>query len=85
MANHLATINKAISQIEKLKAEVEKVREQLQTEYDDLSLETQDSEYGEELQSALDAALWDGLETAEDELRGVVGNLDVAYVRSWLG
>ena len=78
MAKHLKTINNAIAQIEKLKTEVEKVKEQLQAEYDELPFETQDSEYGEELQSALDAleaALWDGLETAEDELHNVVGNL----------
>ena len=78
--NHLTTINKAITQIEKLKAEVEKVKEQLQEEYDELSFETQDSEYGEELQCALEAletALWDGLETAEDELHNVVANLEM--------
>ena len=80
MANHLATINNVIAQVEKLKAEVEKVRDRLQTEYDDLPFETQDSEYGEELQDAIDAleaALCDGLETAEDELHNVVGNLEM--------
>lgn len=80
MEKHLTTINNAIAQIKKLKAEMEKVKEQLQAEYDELPFETQDSEYGEELQSALDAleaALWDGLETAEDELHNVVGNLEM--------
>ena len=80
MANHIVTINNAIAQVEMLKAEVEKVRDLLQSEYDKLPVETQNSEYGEELQSALDAleaALWDGLETAEDELHGVVGNLEM--------
>ena len=80
MANHLATIKNAIAKVEKLKAEVEKVKDHLQSEYDALSLETQDSEYGEELQDAIDAlesALWDGLETAKDELRNVVGNLEL--------
>ena len=78
--DHLTTIKNAIVQVEKLKAEVEKVREQLQAEYSALSFETQDSEYGEELQDAIDAleaALWDGLETAEDELHNVVGNLEM--------
>ena len=55
MANHLVTINNAIAKVEKLKAEVEKVRDQLQSEYDELPFETQDSEYGEELQDAIDA------------------------------
>ena len=80
MANHLATINNAIAQVKKLKAEVEKVRNRLQSEYDELPFETQYSEYGEELQDAIDAleaALCDGLETAEDELHNVVGNLEM--------
>ena len=80
MANHLVTINNVIAQVEKLKAEVEKVRDRLQSEYDELPFETQDSEYGEELQDAIDAleaALCDGLETAEDELHNVVGNLEM--------
>ena len=78
--DHLTRIKNAIVQVEKLKAEVEKVREQLQAEYSALSFETQDSEYGEELQDAIDAleaALWDGLETAEDELHNVAGNLEM--------
>lgn len=78
--NHLKTINNAITQIEKLKAEIEIVKEQLQSEYDELPFETQDSEYGEELQNAIDAldtALCDGMETAEDELHNVVGNLEM--------
>ena len=80
MTKHLTTINNAIAKVEKLKAEVEKVRGQLQSEYDELPFETQDSEYGEELQDAIDAleaALCDGLETAEDELHNVVGNLEM--------
>ena len=80
MANHLVTINNAIAQVEMLKAEVEKVRDLLQSEYDKLPVETQNSEYGEELQDAIDAleaALCDGLETAEDELHNVVGNLEI--------
>lgn len=80
MANHLVTINNAIAQVEMLKAEVEKVRDLLQSEYDELPVETQNSEYGEELQDAIDAleaALCDGLETAEDELHNVVGNLEM--------
>lgn len=80
MANHLVTINNAIAQVEMLKAEVEKVRYLLQSEYDELPVETQNSEYGEELQDAIDAleaALCDGLETAEDELHNVVGNLEM--------
>ena len=55
MANHLVTINNVIAQVGKLEAEVEKVRDRIQTEYDDLPFETQDSEYGEELQDAIDA------------------------------
>ncbi len=80
MANHLVTINNAIAQVEMLKAEVEKVRDLLQSEYDELPVETQNSEYGEELQDAIDAleaVLCDGLETAEDELHNVVGNLEM--------
>lgn len=80
MANHLVTINNVIAQVGKLKAEMEKVREQLQSEYDGLPFEIQCSEYGEELQDAIDAleaALCDGLETAEDELHNVVGNLEM--------
>ena len=80
MTKHLTTINNAIAKVEKLKAEVEKVRDLLQSEYDELPFETQDSEYGEELQDAIDAleaALCDGLETAEDELHNVVGNLEM--------
>ena len=80
MVNHLVTINNVIAQVEKLKAEVEKVRDRLQSEYDELPFETQDSEYGEELQDAIDAleaTLCDGLETAEDELHNVVGNLEM--------
>lgn len=78
--NHLKTINDAIAQIEKLKTEMGKVKEQLQAEYDELPFDTQDNEYGEELQNALDAlegALWDGLETAEDELHNVVSSLEM--------
>ena len=52
--DYLVTINNVIAQVEKLKAEVEKVRDRLQTEYDELPFETQDSEYGEELQDAID-------------------------------
>ncbi len=80
MVNQLSRINRTITQLEKLKAEVENIKEQLQEEYDELSFETQESEYGEELQSALDAleaALWDGFETAADELHNVVGNLEM--------
>jgi hypothetical protein len=78
--DHLTRIKNAIVQVEKLKAEVEKVREQLQTEYDELPFETQDSDYGEELQSAMDAlesALYDGLDIAEDELHCVRVNLEM--------
>ena len=80
MTKHLTTINNVIAQVEMLKAEVEKVRDLLQSEYDKLPVETQNSEYGEELQDAIDAleaALCDGLETAEDELHNVVGNLEM--------
>ena len=55
MVNHLVTINNVIAQVGKLEAEVEKVRDRIQTEYDDLTFETQDSEYGEELKDAIDA------------------------------
>ena len=55
MVNHIVTINNAIAQVEMLKAEVEKVKDLLQSEYDELPFETQGSEYGEELQDAIDA------------------------------
>ena len=77
---HQTIIRKAVEQLEKIKTEVEKVKNELQEEYDELSFETQDSEYGEELQTALDsleAALWDGLETAEDELNNVASSLEL--------
>ena len=77
---HQAIIKKAVEQLEKIKTEVEKVKNELQEEYDELSFEAQDSEYGEELQTALDsldAALWDGLETAEDELNSVASSLEL--------
>ena len=77
---HQSIIRKAVEQLEKIKIEVGKVKNELQEEYDELSFETQDSEYGEELQTALDsleAALGDGLETAEDELNNVASSLEL--------
>ena len=77
---HQAIIKKVLEQLEKIKTEVEKVKDELQEEYDELSLEAQTSDYGEELQTALDsldAALWDGLETAEDELNNVASSLEL--------
>ena len=77
---HQAIIKKVLEQLEKIKTEVEKVKDELQEEYDELSLEAQTSDYGEELQTALDsldAALWDGLETAENELQTVDTSLEV--------
>ena len=77
---HQAIITKILEQLEKIKTEVEKVKNELQKEYDELSFEAQTSEYGDELQTALDsldAALWDGLETAEDELNNVASSLEL--------
>ena len=77
---HQAIVNKAIEQLEKIKTELEKVKDELQEEYDELSFEAQTSEYGDELQTALDsldAVLWDGLETAEDELNNVASSLEL--------
>ena len=77
---HQAIITEILEQLEKIKTEVEKVKNELQKEYDELSFEAQTSEYGDELQTALDsldAALWDGLETAEDELNNVASSLEL--------
>ena len=77
---HQAIVNKAIEQLEKIKNELEKVKDELQEEYDDLSFDAQTSEYGDELQSAIDSldiALSDSLETTEDELQYVAKSLDL--------
>ena len=77
---HQAIIKRVLEQLEKIKNEVEKVKNELQEEYDELSFDAQTSDYGDELQTALDsldAVLWDGLETAEDELNNVASSLEL--------
>ena len=76
---HQATIKKLLEQLGKIKAEVEKMKDELQRDYDKLSVEAQYSEYGEELENALeslDSALCDGIEMAEDELFNVSASLE---------
>lgn len=77
---YLKSLNRVKEQLEKLKLDVEKVKEELQEEYDNLSYETQGSEYGDELETvieALDTILIDGLETADDELFNAVSSLEM--------
>lgn len=78
--SYLTIVKKVSEQLGNMKSELEKVKDGLQEGYDNLSFEEQDSEYGEELQDALDAleaAICDGLETADDELFNVVSSLEM--------
>lgn len=79
-ASQLTIIKKAIDRLEDLKAEVENVQNELQDEYDNLSLDVQDSEYGTELQSILDsleAAVFDGVDSAVDELQMAIDSWEL--------
>jgi hypothetical protein len=81
---HLTRINKMIAQLEKIQTEVDALRDELQDKFDNMSESRQESDYGEDLQDAIDSldnASSDGLETALDELRNAILFMDSdAYV-----
>lgn len=69
---HLTSIHKIIGQLEKLQTEIDALHEELQEKYDNLPEHLQEDDYGEDLQSAIDAldtASFDGVGNAVDELR----------------
>ena len=76
---HLTRINKMIAQLEKIQTEVDALRDELQDKFDNMSESRQESDYGEDLQDAIDSldnASSDGLETALDELRNAILFMD---------
>ena len=76
---HLTKINKLIVQLEKIQTDVDALRDELQDKFDNMSESRQESDYGEDLQDAidsLDSASSDGLETALDELRNAILFMD---------
>ena len=76
---HLTRINKMIAQLEKIQTEVDALRDELQDKFDNMSESRQESDYGDDLQDAIDSldnASSDGLETALDELRNAVLFMD---------
>jgi len=78
--SQLATLKNVLDQLENLKAEVENVKNELQEEYDNLSIDAQDSEYGIEMESILDsleAAVFDGVDSVVDELQTAIDSLEL--------
>lgn len=78
--SQLTTLKNVLDQLDNLKAEVENVKNELQEEYDNLSIDAQDSEYGIEMESILDsleAAVFDGVDSAVDELQMAIDNLEL--------
>ena len=78
--SQLTTLKNVLDQLEDLKAEVENVKNELQDEYDNLSIDSQDSEYGIEMESILDsleATVFDGVDSAVDELQMAVDSLEL--------
>ena len=76
---HLTRIYKLIAQLEKIQTEVDALRDELQDKFDNMSESRQESDYGDDLQDAIDSldnASSDGLETALDELRNAVLFMD---------
>ena len=76
---HLTRINKLIAQLEKIQTEVGALRDELQDKFDNMSESRQESDYGDDLQDAIDSldnASFDGIETALDELRNAVLFMD---------
>lgn len=76
---HLTRINKMIAQLEKIQTEVDALRDELQDKFDNMSESRQESDYGDDLQDAIDSldnASSDGLETALDELRNAILFMD---------
>ena len=76
---HLTKIYKMIAQLEKIQTEVDALRDELQDKFDNMSEFRQESDYGDDLQDAIDSldnASSDGLETALDELRNAVLFMD---------
>lgn len=76
---HLTSINKIISQLEKLQTEVDSLCEELQNKYDNLSDYQQESDYGTDLQDIIDSlesASFDGFTTAIDELQNAATYLE---------
>jgi hypothetical protein len=76
---HLTRINKLIAQLEKIQTEVDALRDELQDKFDNMSESSQESDYGDDLQDAIDSldnASFDGIETALDELRNAVLFMD---------
>lgn len=76
---HLTKIYKLIAQLEKIQTEVDALRDELQDKFDNMSESRQESDYGDDLQDAIDSldnASFDGIETALDELRNAVLFMD---------
>ena len=76
---HLTRINKMIAQLEKIQTEVDALRDELQDKFDNMSESRQESDYGDDLQDAIDSldnASSDGLEAALDELRNAILFMD---------
>lgn len=76
---HLTRINKMIAQLERIQTEVNALRDEFQDKFDNMSESRQESDYGDDLQDAIDSldnASSDGLETALDELRNAILFMD---------
>ena len=76
---HLTKIYKMIAQLEKIQTEVDALRDELQDKFDNMSEFRQESDYGDDLQDAIDSldnASFDGIETALDELRNAILFMD---------
>ena len=76
---HLTKIYKMIAQQEKIQTEVDAHRDALQDKFDNMSEFRQESDYGDDLQDAIDSldnASFDGIETALDELRNAILFMD---------
>ena len=68
-----------IAQLEKIQTEVDALRDELQDKFDNMSEFRQESDYGDDLQDAIDSldnASFDGIETALDELRNAILFMD---------
>jgi len=79
-ASQLTIIKNAVDRLEDLKSEVENVKNELQDEYDNLSIDAQNSEYGIELESILDSlesAVFDGVDSVVDELQTAIDSLEL--------
>jgi len=78
--SQLTTLKNVLDQLENLKAEVENVKNELQEEYDNLSIDAQDSVYGDELGDLLDdldAVAYDGIDATIEDLELAIDSLEL--------